>query len=173
MHAPSTDEEFNRLWEAALRLEAAGWKRANRSALLVDSRMRLFYEMFARRLIHARTLRIAFMKVDNTPVATQIAIETDNRYWLLKIGYDERYSKCSPGNLLLEWTLRDAARRKLACYEFLGSRERWTDRWTKQSREMVSIRTFPFTVRGLLHLARFGVETVRRHAEARFRGTER
>ena len=39
----------------------------------------------------------------------QVAVETGGRFWLLKVGYDERFARCSPGSLLLLETIRHAA----------------------------------------------------------------
>ncbi len=47
------------------------------------------------------SLRIAFLRIAGRPVAMQIAVERAQRLWLLKIGYDEEYARCSPGQLLM------------------------------------------------------------------------
>ena len=89
------------------------------------------------------------MRIGGKTVAMQIAIEASDRLWLLKIGYDEAYAKCSPGMLLMLETLQYAARKGLASYEFLGAAKDWTRRWTKTERNNVTIRIYPYTVKGL------------------------
>ena len=98
----------------------------------------------------------------------QIAVEQNNAYWLLKIGFDPAFGNCSPGNLLLAESLRDAARRGLASLEFLGTVEPWTQVWTDQERKCVALRYYPFNVRGgLTLLSETAATGVRRFADAR------
>jgi CelD/BcsL family acetyltransferase involved in cellulose biosynthesis len=64
----------------------------------------------------------------------QLAIETQGRYWLFKIGFDDAYAKCSPGTLLMLHTLGYAARAGLAAYEMMGEVEPWiADFWTQEA----------------------------------------
>lgn len=159
MHSPRTPEELAPLWDTALKVEAAGWKGHRDSALLRHATIRPLYESYARRTAEDGTLRVAFVKLDGQPIAMQIAVETANRFWLLKIGYNEQFSKCSPGQLLMEWTLRHAARKSLLSYEFLGAHAAWTDRWTKLQRHNVSVRVFPYSLGGIVMLIQFAFTT--------------
>ena len=131
------------------RIEAANWKGRNGSALLNDPIRRTFYEQYAASACQKGILRIAFMTIGRRAVATQLAVESKGGYWLLKVGYDEAYACCSPGNLLLLETLRYAARRKLQSYEFLGSSQPWTEIWTKQVRPCVNVAAYPKNFKGV------------------------
>ena len=61
----------------------------------------------------------------------QLAVECGERFWLLKIGYDEEFARCSPGVLLMLHTVRYAATRGLKSYELLGRVEPWTRVWAR------------------------------------------
>jgi hypothetical protein len=76
-------------------------------------------------------------------VAAQLSVEYADRLWVLKIGYDERWSRCSPGWQLLAETMRDAFDRRLRSYEFLGSDEPWLHGWKTQSRELDTVAWLP------------------------------
>jgi Acetyltransferase (GNAT) domain len=130
------------------RVEAANWKGKNGSALLNDSARRRFYEEYAAAACEKGILRISFMRIGDRIVATQLAVESRAGFWLLKVGYDETYAKCSPGNLLLVETLKYAARRGLKSFEFLGSSEPWTEAWTRQIRPCVTVAAYPRNYRG-------------------------
>jgi len=82
----------------------------------------------------------------------QIALEQNGGFWLLKVGYDERFSHASPGQLLLRDTIRYAAQAGLASYEFLGTAEAWTEMWTKEQHRYLAARVYPYTPRGLAAL---------------------
>ena len=58
-----------------------------------------------------------------------------------------------PGILLTRDTIRYAAERGLRSYEFLGLAEPWTRVWTREERACVSVRIYPFGLRGLAYLA--------------------
>ena len=77
-----------------------------------------------------------------------IALEVSERFWILKIGYDERFATCSPGMLLMHEALRHAARQGLRSYEFLGAADDWTRRWTDCGRPTQGVFIYPYTVQG-------------------------
>ncbi len=79
----------------------------------------------------------------------QIAVIQSRRFWLLKVGYDAAYSRCSPGQLLTRETIAYAAEQRLLTFEFLGRCEAWTDLWTSLRRECVSIVAYPWTLSGM------------------------
>ncbi len=149
-----------------LRIEAAGWKGRTGSALLNDPDRRRFYEQYAAIASERGILRLCFLKIGGHSAAAQMAVETGGGFWLLKVGYDETFARCSPGNLLLLETLRYAAARGLGTYEFLGSTEPWTQMWTTMVRPCVSVWVYPDNLRGmaafLFDASRFGWERVYR-----------
>ena len=158
--------ELSRMLTACLRVEAANWKGRNQSALLSDSERRHFFEQYTKSASEKGILRICFLKIDRKPAATQIAVESGGRFWLLKVGYDEMFAQCSPGNLLMLASLRYAVSRGLRSYEFLGTSEPWTQIWTNRVRPCVSVRVYPGNGRGAAALGadvlRFGWEWLSR-----------
>jgi CelD/BcsL family acetyltransferase involved in cellulose biosynthesis len=135
------------LLEEAFRVEAACWKGDGGTALLHDRRRGEFFHRYATAAASLGILRVTFLRIDGRPAATQIAVESGGRYWLLKIGYDASYSRCSPGTLLIAETIRHAARHGLRSYEFLGRVEPWTTVWTERARECVAFAAYPLGVR--------------------------
>ena len=158
--------ELPPLLAESLRVEAAGWKGRTGSALLSDPNRRQFYEKYAAIASAKRILRICFMRIGGAMAATQIAVESGGRFWLLKVGYDEAFARCSPGHLLMVETLRYAAQRGLRTFEFLGSAEPWTQVWTDEVRPCVSVWAYPNNCRGVAAFTwdavRFGWERLQR-----------
>lgn len=159
-------DKLGPLLEASLRVEAAGWKGQTGSALLSDPHRRQFYEKYATIASAKGILRLCFMRIGGTVAATQIAVESGGRFWLLKVGYDEEFARCSPGHLLMIETLRYAAERGLRTFEFLGSAEPWTQVWTMQVRPCLSVWAYPHNCRGVAAFAwdavRFGWDRLHR-----------
>ncbi len=150
--APSPSE-LDPLLEQTFGVEAAGWKGRARTALAHDATRRAFYRRYALAASSKGILRLTFMRIDGRAAAMQLAVETDDRFWLLKVGYDERFSRCSPGSLLLLETIRHAATRGLRSYEFLGDAESWTRPWTRTARPCVRLDAYPFERSGVGMLA--------------------
>lgn len=146
--SPSSYDEFMPLFEEAIQVEASGWKGKKGTALALDKVRRDFFKRYGLYACEQGILRICFLRIDEKAVAMQIAVESDNSFWLLKIGYDAAYAECSPGMLLFHETLCYAAERGLYSYEFLGTSATWTRRWTHNDRENVNISVYPISLQG-------------------------
>jgi CelD/BcsL family acetyltransferase involved in cellulose biosynthesis len=144
--------ELPALLDEAWALEAAGWKGVKGSTLACDARRGEFFRRYALAACQKGILRLCFMRIDGRAVAMQLATECAGRLWLLKIGYDEAFERCSPGNLLMLHTVGYAARRGLRSYEFLGCKTPWTEVWTRSVRACVAVRAYPLTARGVAAL---------------------
>lgn len=145
--------DLDQLLEDVFRVEAAGWKGRAGTALAHDLALAAFYRCYAVRASRAGVLRLCFLRVGDQIAAAQFAVESDERFWLLKIGHDEAFARCSPGMLLIAETARYAAQRGLRSYEFLGTPEPWTRVWTERLRPCVSVRAYPLRPCGLAALA--------------------
>jgi len=145
--------ELDDLFDDALQVEARSWKGDVGTALLHDPIRAAFYRRYSQAACRRGTLRLCRLRFGDTIVAVQFAIEDARRFWLLKIGYDEQFARCSPGNLLVCETLRYAARRGLESYEFLGSSDNWTRVWTRDERQTVCMQIYPYNAAGLAALA--------------------
>jgi CelD/BcsL family acetyltransferase involved in cellulose biosynthesis len=152
IHSPGP-HEVDGMFDDFVTIEAAGWKSRNGSSLSRRPGLRAFFREYARLASIAGTLRISFLDVGQTPVAAQISVECARRLWVLKIGYDEAWSRCSPGWQLLADTMRYAFDRKLKSYEFLGSDEPWLHGWEAEARELDTVAWYPASVFGLYGLA--------------------
>ena len=141
------------LLEEALAVEAASWKGQTGTALALDPVIGAFYRRYAAAACAQGTLRLCFLRIDGRAAAMQVAIETGNRLWLMKIGYDERFASCSPGNLLVRETIRHAALRGMKSIAFLGAMEPWKEQWTHEQNPCVVLRGYPLGFRGAASLA--------------------
>lgn len=147
IHTPELSE-LDSLLDEMYAVESAGWKARDGSALAVDARIGAFFRSYAASACRNKVLRLAFMRIGGRAVAAQFAIEANGGYWLMKIGYDEEFKRCSPGTLLIMETIRHAARAGVKFYEFLGAEESWIDVWKPNLRACVRVQTYPFNFRG-------------------------
>lgn len=157
-----TPAELDANLSIAFKIEAAGWKGRKGSALLNNDKLNTFFKKYSLFAAKKKILRLCFLFIDETPVAMLIGLEYQNRFWVLKIGYDEKYSNCSPGILLIHETIRYAFDKEMKSYEFLGSDEPWLRMWAKHNlRNYVSLGLYSPNIHGLAALTydfkRFGV----------------
>ena len=149
IHSPKNEAEFRPLWEQLLDIEALSWKGETGTAMKADSRILSFYENYTRAIYQRGELRIFFLCIDGRPIAMQLVVVSNNCFWLLKIGYNAQYSKCSPGMLLMYEAMQYAKKEGLESYEFMGYAKAWTRRWTLQERPNLAIFVYPYTVHGM------------------------
>jgi CelD/BcsL family acetyltransferase involved in cellulose biosynthesis len=115
-------------------IEAAAWKSRHGTAIASDPGVSRFYREYARRAAEAGTLRLLFLDVGGRRAAFAYAIESGNRLFVLKAGYDPEFARYSPYNLLCALVFQDAFARRLDEYEFLGGNEDWKQHWTPHVR---------------------------------------
>lgn len=132
-----------------LKIEASGWKGRNGTAIISNEFRKKFFERYACLAWKDGTLRLIFLYVNEVAVAVQLAIESAMSYWLLNIGYDEKYQYCSPGNLLLGETIEEAARNGLVRYNLLGKDEPWIKHWTTTSRDSLVLAAYRPNIHGV------------------------
>jgi CelD/BcsL family acetyltransferase involved in cellulose biosynthesis len=141
--------ELAPLLNRAFAIEANSWKGRVKTALAKDVTRGTFFRQYAHYACQEGMLRTCFLHIGDQAAAMQLAVECGNHFWLLKIGYDEQFGHCSPGNLLLRETIKYAAEKGLDSYDFLGQVEDWTLIWTSSERPCVSLRAYPFTLHGI------------------------
>ena len=145
-------DEVGPLLEEAYAVEAAGWKSREGSPIGRDPLLADFFRRYAKAAAESGELRICFLRVGGRAAAMKLAATTGGRFWLLAMGFSEEFERCSPGTLLLLDTIEYAARSGLRSYEFLGADEPWVRALGTTLRPSVSLRTYPFGMRGLVAL---------------------
>ncbi len=158
--------------DEALSVEEKGWKGHSGTAIRQHPALAAFFKAYGRLASEAGILRVFFMRISGKPAAMQIAVELNRALWLLKIGFDETYKRCSPGNLLMRETIAFAARKELNYFEFLGKEAPWTTLWAGGARLVESLRIYPISPLGAGALAGDVIEAAWRRVRARMEGKE-
>jgi CelD/BcsL family acetyltransferase involved in cellulose biosynthesis len=140
---------LTQLLDEGFRLEAAGWRTATGTAILSRPETERFYREAARWAAERGWLRLAFLRVDERPIAFHYAFDDGVAYYPLKGGYDPRYREFSPGKLIIHSTLARAFSTGLARYEFLGGEAQYKQVWASGSREILLLQAFSRSGAGL------------------------
>lgn len=143
-------DNFQKYLNDLMEVEAANWKGKMGTAVKTHDALRKFFEELAYLMASEGRLRLIFLSVDETPIAAQYAIEQSNRLWILKIGYDERWSNFSPGTLLMDKVVKYCFDKDLEGCEFLGNNDDWLHDWATGVHKLVSYHIYPKTFSGLL-----------------------
>jgi hypothetical protein len=141
-------------YEEFLRVEAAGWKgeQGSRSALQLDERLGAFYRQVMRRFAARGRCEVNLLRLRNRTVAGQFVFATGDTDYVLKMGYDQAFSRLSPGVAVMEHLFRrkgDSA----ACKTINFTTEMaWMKDWLPVSQDVVDVFLFCPTLRGRIAL---------------------
>jgi CelD/BcsL family acetyltransferase involved in cellulose biosynthesis len=137
-----------------MEIEAANWKGDSGSAIKMSSELVSWYTTLVNRLEETGLLEWQTMRIDDDYAAANLCIRSPRKVFLWKLGYKESYSKCSPGNLLLEHVIStESERGELESLELLTSYS-WYEKWNMQARSLKSLSLFRRGPKGrLLHAA--------------------
>ena len=149
MKSESSQERLSEDLKKAFKIEASGWKGQNHSAILYQKSRKKFFEHYANSSRTEGALRLSFLNINDESFAVQYAVESMNNYWLMNIGYNETVRWCSPGNLLLEHSLKAAQERGVVRYNLLGKIEPWTLRWTQAAQDCIVFAAYRPNLLGL------------------------
>ncbi|HEY6951363.1 MAG TPA: GNAT family N-acetyltransferase [Bacteroidota bacterium] len=145
--------EVGSLLEEIFAVEAAGWKGREGTAMKVRSSLKTFFTQYTQALAKQGRARLCFMRLDGRAIAVLLGVEYANRFWVLKIGYDERWASCSPGILLMHEVIRWSFGQHHKAFEFLGSNESWLHMWTDHVHTYETQWMYPMTPSGLFWLS--------------------
>jgi CelD/BcsL family acetyltransferase involved in cellulose biosynthesis len=148
-------DRLEELLDEGFRVEAAGWKGNRGTAIASDPTTRRFYEDVARWAAERGWLRLAFLRLDERPLAFDYCLEQQGVHYLLKTGYDSAYHAFAPGMLIRWEMIARAFSNGLARYEFLGDNEPWKRKWTDAVAERRLLQTFAHSLPGVLDWAAF------------------
>jgi len=142
------------LLDEAFAVEARSWKGEEGTALALDPLRAAFYRRYAALSAARGELRVGFLRIGGRTAAMQLGVAWHGRLWVLKVGYDAAFARCSPGILLLAYAVADAARAGVQGCELLGTAEDWTRPWSTREVPTLTVIAYPARPRAASRLAR-------------------
>ncbi len=128
--------------DKCMRLEASGWKGDEGTAMNSQPDSERFYRGLVDLARDRGWLRLCALMVDDRIAAFELDLDYADRRFSLKAGYDEYWSRQSPGKVLQLRVLEAASSLGLASYEFGGIAEPWKMQWAKTTRPRVNALRF-------------------------------
>jgi hypothetical protein len=133
--------------EQFMDIEHQGWKAERKTSIRSDESYVEFFRLLTKRMEDLGWLRWAFLDIDGEPAAGQFMVQSKDTLYVVKIGYNEKFSKLSPGAALFGRVIEDAfAPGGVKEINFMSGYS-WMKDWNIQSRDLVNIAFFPDTVR--------------------------
>ena len=137
---------YNRFVE----MEASGWKGKSKTAIKLDQDIYNFYNDLVNQLSHSKNLILNFLSADGKDLASQFCLLFNHNLYILKIAYNEEYSKMAPGYMLLLHTLENLSKYyNLNCVNLMTS-GRWQTQWEPELQKTYCLEIFPNSYKGIL-----------------------
>lgn len=137
------------LLEEGFRVEGSGWKLERGTAIVSRPETQRFYEDIARWAAERGWLRLAFLRLDDRPLAFQLLVQANGVASQLKGGHDPEFRRSAPGMLLAHAVLERLAQEGLSSYEFLGTDDPFKLEFARHARERINLQAFPAGPAGL------------------------
>lgn len=143
--------EALRRWPDFVQIEGSGWKgRAGSSINRIGPQFQRFYQGLVELLAEKGALHLAFLDVDGRGVAGEFGYLAGDTFHTLKTGYDERFGRFSPGNLLLVHLIEDLSRNylRVSRLHLFPWDHGYKHRYANETASCVETRLFSGTLRG-------------------------
>lgn len=141
-----------RYMEDIFRVESLSWKERAGTGMKMTTNLGRFFYNYALTAASKNMLRLSLLRINSDIVAFEFSVVYANRFWVLKIGFDESFAHCSPGTLLMHETIRYAFDQKLETFELLGTDEPWLHMWTDEIHRYMSLHLYPVSAGGVMNL---------------------
>jgi CelD/BcsL family acetyltransferase involved in cellulose biosynthesis len=141
-------ERLDELFREGLDVEASGWKGREGTAIRSNPTTLRFYTRIAEWAAERDWLRLAFLRLDGEAIAFELMLHVDDVLYDVKQGYDERYRRYAPGQLLNEHVIEHAFASGASSYELLGDVDVAKRKWASGVRERLRFQAFAPTPLG-------------------------
>jgi len=146
-----TDQpELASVFAAFLEIEVSGWKGAKGTGTAIKLHPDLiqYYQSLIDELGPSGAVMINSLKVSDKPIASQFCIKDEDTLYVLKLAYDEDWSRVAPGNMLLERVIQEGIRSKSFQYVNLVGDPAWFKDWRPKSQNVYNIWLYNRTPMG-------------------------
>jgi len=143
------------------KLESAGWKGADGTAVALENAQGRFYRTMLENFSAKGRARIYRYWFDEKVVAMDLCIHDDTVLVILKTAYDESYKSVSPSTLMRQDQFQHLfTEKKFQRIEFFGKVMEWHTRWASQSRTIYHATAYRWAWLKALHARRAAVQAV-------------
>jgi len=133
--------------ERFMDIDHQGWKAERKTSIRSDESHVKFFRLLAKRMEERGWLRWAFLDIGGETVAGQFMVQNGGTLYVIKIGYNEKFSKFAPGTALFGRVIEDAFDSGEVKEINLMSDSSWMKDWNVQTRPTANVAFFPASIR--------------------------
>ena len=132
LECANCDNTLPEAFEVFLNLEDSGWKGRNGTSIKKIDALNKYYTHFIQTNSTQTQCQINILYCGEEPIAGQFCLKANETLYLLKIGYNEKVSNISPGQLLIEHLIRYGSDTKEFNQIHFVTECNWMARWKPQ-----------------------------------------
>jgi len=126
--------DVNEAYAAICSIEEKSWKQQHGTAITSTDKQREFYRVLCQGASDKGRLRFCILTLNSEPVAFEMGLLREKKYYGVHGSYDETYKKENPGTVLLAKFIEDLIHDGIREYDWFGEPFEWESRWTDQYR---------------------------------------
>jgi len=139
----TTEDQSREGLERFMAVETSGWKGREGSAIGQHPALVDFYSKLVPRLAARGWLEWQFLMAEGKTLAGNFAVRCGRSLVICKLGYDESYAKCAPGNMLFEHVIKRAFEDDHTDQIDMMSDMPWYYNWKMEKRQYHDFWMFP------------------------------
>jgi CelD/BcsL family acetyltransferase involved in cellulose biosynthesis len=145
-----SDKDIDKAICELLLISRKTWKYRTGSAIASNKDTISFYSLLAKEYAQNGWLNLWILKIKSKPISFLFGINYENKFFALKSGFDEEYSKISPCNYLNVCVFQSCFNNKMTEIDLLGQNEPYKVLWTNLNREHAVFQFYGNTIIGKL-----------------------
>lgn len=126
-------------------IEDRSWKGDERSGIFSDPASLGFHKEIVSKFSNNGYLDLSILNLGSRPIAYIYNYLYGKRSYNYSIAFDKKYSRLSPGTLLMLWALADSSSRDIEEFDFARGEGDWKARFTEDFRMHDRVRVFKNT----------------------------
>lgn len=140
-----------------LAVDTRSWKHANGSSIPARAEQLPFYRLLCEEALRRDRLHLTLMYLNDRPIAFNLGLTLQDRYYYIKTSFDEEFRSASPATVMRAALVRSLVDEGMRVLDFPAEPYKWEEQWTDQKRWHRSILMFNRTPRGLFYRAVIGL----------------
>lgn len=143
-------QDFSVAYNTILSIEEKSWKHKHGTAITSSEKKRKFYRELCENAFNKGRLRLCVLYLNHEPIAYELGLLKNKRYYSVHGSYDEKYKKENPGTVLLARFIEDLIHDGIKELDFFGEPFEWQSYWTDKYRWHKSLLIYNHTLKAKL-----------------------
>lgn len=142
--------KFSDAYDIILSIEKNSWKHQHGTAITCSEKQREFYRSLGQSAFNKGWFRLCILKLNGNPIAFEMGLVKDKKYYGIHGSYDEKFKKENPGTVLFARFIEDLFDDGIKEYDWFGEPFEFQRRWTDKFRWHKSLLIYNNTPKAIL-----------------------